>query len=82
MANLRIKVVDKVVDIREELTRRRNIQCAQDDKDWQQVKASNTLAGIELTEVDDELAGRLFRGEITMDQIISVVVGQVTTDKK
>lgn len=43
---------------------------ARTDETWQEVKASFALEGLSVTEEDDELAGRLIAGEISVDEAI------------
>lgn len=55
----------KVIHIDQERKRRRYIALANSDENFIQTKASFALSGIDLTDDDAELAGRIIFGDLT-----------------
>jgi hypothetical protein len=47
------------------------IDLAEGHEDWQQIKASYALEGIELTDENAALAGRMIAGEITLAEAMA-----------
>ncbi len=58
----------KVIFLDQERNRRIYIDIANSDENYVQIKASFSLSGIELTDDDAELAGRIIAGKITYKQ--------------
>lgn len=56
-----------------EMRRRRNIRLARNDVAWQQTVVSFALSGIEVTEENEEIAGRMLSGEIASEQAIEII---------
>lgn len=63
----------KIFDITAEIKKRRDIQRANADENWQQIKASFALSDIALDATDDELSGRLLSGELTLEQVLNEI---------
>jgi hypothetical protein len=59
-----------VIDISVEIKKRRDVQCAISSEDWQQVRASFALSGVEPGKENDELVGRVLAGEITCQEAL------------
>lgn len=56
-----------------ELERRRAVRLAKASDAWHEVVASFALSGIELTEANEELAGRMLSGELSYDQVLLLI---------
>jgi hypothetical protein len=54
-----------------ELARRRAIRLARNSVQWRQVVASFALSGIDVTEENEVIAGRMLSGEVTFEQIVA-----------
>ncbi len=72
----------KVISIEKLLRWRKNITIANNDSEWQNIKASFSLSGLETTDQDAEIAGRLLSGQITLEEGIAEIKRDLGLEKK